>query len=319
MRTVLVTGATGFVGHYVTAQLLLKGFSVRGTLLQSEDCASLVAGVDPVSVEPLGPLTPWQHVLGGVDTVIHLAARVHIMDDRATDPLTEFRRINAEGTARLAREAAGAGVRRIVFISSIKVNGDESIVPLTEDSPVSPSGPYGVSKFEAEEMVRQIGAETGLEVVIIRPPLVYGPGVKANFLNLMRIVKSGIPLPLASIKNLRSLIFVKNLADALVCCAVQPAAAGRSYLVSDGDVVSTPELIQRVAAAMGVPPRLFSVPVSFMQLGGTLTGKRAAVDRLVKSLVVDDSDIRNELGWIRPFTMDEGLRETTKWFLEQGR
>lgn len=315
--TVLVTGATGFVGHFLCGRLLARNIRVRGTLLTSEKPSLLAGGVEPVTVEPLGAETPWRHALGGVDTIIHLAARVHIMDDPSKDPLTEFRKVNVEGTAQLAREAANAGVRRLVFISSIKVNGEESATTYMPDSPPNPSDPYGTSKWEAEQALRSIEAETGLEVVVVRPTLVYGPGVKANFLNMMKIISRGIPLPLSSIHNKRSLIYVGNLVDALATCATHPAAAGKTYLVSDGEDVSTPELIRRTTSALGVPARLLPFPVSFMKLAGKLSGKSGAVNRLTGSLTVDSSKIRQELGWVSPFTMEEGLRETARWFRKQ--
>ncbi|MHB8058186.1 MAG: UDP-glucose 4-epimerase family protein [Desulfuromonadaceae bacterium] len=312
MNRILITGATGFVGHFLCHRLLADGISVRGTLLASENASSLVDGVEPVTVEPLGADTQWSHALAGVDAIIHLAARVHIMDDSSADPLTEFRKVNVEGTAQLAREAIKAGVRRLVYISSIKVNGEESATAYTPDSPPNPSEPYGISKWEAEQALRKIEAETGLEVVVVRPTLVYGPGVKANFLNMMKVISRGIPLPLASITNKRSLIYVGNLVDALAVCATHPAAAGKTYLVSDGEDVSTPELIRRTAAALGVPARLFPTPVSLMKLVGKLAGKSGAVNRLTGSLTVDSSKIRRELGWVPPFTMEEGLGETAK-------
>lgn len=341
---IFVTGATGFVGRFLCERLLADGLQVRGTLLP-ESPLSLVEGVDPVIIQPLGPDTSWIDSLEGIETVIHLAARVHIMPDPSTDPLSEFRRVNVEGTAQLAREAAKAGVKRFVFISSIKVNGEESFIPYTPDSAPKPSDPYGISKWEAEQALRRIEAETGLEVVVVRPTIVYGPGVKANFLNMMRIITKGIPLPLASINNKRSLIYVGNLVDALTICAAHPAAAGQTYLVSDGEDVSTPELIRRVAHALKVPARQFSFPTSLMRMAGKIldgnfkfrilnfglfkskiekpiqnlefkTHNRftGAVNRLTGSLTVDSSKIRRELGWVPPFSMDEGLAETAGWF-----
>jgi nucleoside-diphosphate-sugar epimerase len=310
----LVTGATGFVGNFLCDRLLSERFSVRGTLLESETPMSLVVGVEPVKVEPLGINTTWSHALAGVDTIIHLAARVHVMDDPSADPLTEFRKVNVEGTAQLAREAAKAGVKRLVFISSIKVNGEESGTPYTLDSLPNPSDPYGISKWEAEQALRKIEAETGLEVVVVRPTLVYGPGVKANFLNMMKIITRNIPLPFASITNKRSLVYVGNLVDALAICATHPRAAGKTYLVSDGEDISTPELIRRTAKALGVTPRLFPLPLSLIHLAGKLTGKSGSVNRLTGSLTVDSSKIRQELGWKPPFTMEDGLLETATWF-----
>ena len=318
----MITGATGFVGRVLTQRLLDDGYTVRGTLLPGESPDRLTPDVLPTVVASLGPDTPWQHALTGVDTVVHLAARVHIMDDPASDPLTEFRKVNTEGTARLAAEAARCGVKRLVFISSIKVNGEETDTPYVEESPVKPADPYGISKWEAEQALRQIEAETGLEVVIVRPTLVYGPGVKANFLKMMQAIKRRIPLPFASINNQRSLIYVGNLVDALATCATHPVAAGKTYLVSDGTDVSTPELIRQTAAALAVPARLLPFPVSLMRLAGKLTGKNGAVNRLTGSLTVDSSKIRRELGWVPPFTMEEGLKETAEWFKDnfsQGR
>ena len=315
----LVTGATGFVGRFLCLRLLEAGLEVRATLLASDTARPLISRVEPVAIEPLGPDTVWGHALEGVDIVFHLAARVHIMDDPTVDPLAEYRTVNSEGTRQLAREAARRGVKRLVFVSSIKVNGDESRIPYTVNSPAQPTDPYGISKWEAEQWLRHIETETGLEVVVVRPTLVYGPGVKANFLNMMKAVQRGIPLPFASINNKRSLIYVGNLADALAVCAMHPAAAGKTYLVSDGEDVSTPELIRRVASAMDMPARLFACSPSLLRLAGTVTGRGAAVNRLLGSLMVDSSMIRQDLGWLPPFTMDEGLRETARWFKENGR
>lgn len=316
---VLITGATGFVGRFLCAHLLEDGFSVRATVRSSGTAASLVAGVEPTSIESIGPETEWRHAVNDIDTVIHLAARVHIMNDPSSDPLAHFRRVNVQGTEKLARQAAYSGVKRLVFVSSIKVNGEENATPYTPNSPPSPSDPYGISKWEAEQALRKIGQETGMEVVVVRPTLVYGPGVKANFLAMMNIVAKGIPLPLASIANRRSLISVGNLVDALAICAVHPQAAGKTYLVSDGEDISTPDLIRRTARALGVPARLFPVPASVMRFAGAVTGKLAAVDRLLGSLTVDSSRIRSELGWKPPFSMEEGLRETAEWYINRAK
>lgn len=313
---VLVTGATGFVGRFLCTRLLSEGWSVRGTMLNYENPALLVEGVEPVVIEAMGGATRWSHALTGIDAVIHLAARVHIMEDPSADPLTEFRKVNSEGTKRLACEAVKAGVKRLVFVSSIKVSGEESLTPYTENSPVQPSDPYGVSKWEAELALRQIEAETGQEVVIVRPTLVYGPGVKANFYNMMKVIQKGIPLPFASISNKRSLIYVGNLIDAITKCTVHPIATGKTFLVSDGEDVSTPELIRRIAAALNVPAGLFPFPLCLMRFAGKLIGKSAAVNRLAGSLTVDSSKIRQELGWTPPFSMEQGLRETAEWYLK---
>lgn len=318
MKKILITGATGFVGRHLCARLLMEeGVAVRGSVRATGTQARLVNGVDSVAIGPLGAATDWLHVLDGIDTVIHLAARVHVMDDPSADPLTEFRKVNTEGTKHLAREAVRAGVKRLIFISSIKVNGEESLLPYTEDSPAQPTDPYGISKWEAEQALRLIEAEAGLEVVIIRPTLVYGDGVKANFFNMMKAIYRGVPLPLASISNKRSLIYVGNLVDALATCAVHPAAAGKTFLVSDGEDVSSPELIRRTAIALGVPARLFPVPCSLIRLAGKLIGKSEVVNRLIGSLTVDSSSIRRELQWTPPFSMQEGLMKTGEGFKRQ--
>lgn len=309
----LITGASGFVGCAVTERLLADGHTVRGAVRQDNLQVRLSAEVEQVIIGELAPDTVWGKALYGIDAVIHLAARVHLMDDPADDPLAAFRLVNVEGTRQLALEAVKAGVKRLVFVSSVKVHGEETLIPYDEDSLCNPD-PYGVSKIEAEQVLRRIEAETGLEVVIVRPPLVYGPGVKANFLRMMQTIQRSIPLPLASIKNRRSLLYVGNLADALAVCATHTNAAGQTYLVSDGIDVSTPELIRSVAAAMGVPARLFPMPVTVIQLFGTLTGKKTAVQRLAGSLAVDSSKIRRELDWKPPFTLEEGLKETAEWY-----
>lgn len=318
-KSILVTGATGFVGRPLCEQLLLNGFNVRGSVWIAETPTNLPAGAQHVPIASIGPDTNWTTALTGIDTVIHLAARVHVMDETSGDPLTAYRLVNVAGTERLARQAAAAGVRRLVFLSSVKVHGEESVAPYAEENSPAPQDPYGVSKLEAENVLRKIAVETGLEVVIIRPPLVYGSGVKANFRNLLKIVERGIPLPLAGINNARSLIYLGNLIDAIMTCSTHPQAAGQTFLVSDGEDVSTPQLIRQLAAALDRPVRLLPFPLSLMRLAGKLTGKSMAVDRLLGSLVVDSSKIRRELGWKPPFTMAEGLAETAKWFRDRGK
>ena len=311
---VLVTGATGFVGSALINRLICENFDLRAAVLSEECIEHLPAAVETVVVKPLSEATDYTDALRDRDVVIHLAARVHVMEEDAADPLAEFRRVNVAGTERLARQAAAAGVRRLVFLSSVKVNGERREASYTEDDAPAPEDPYGVSKQEAEEILRQVSAETNLEVVIIRPPLVYGPGVKANFRRLLETVYRGVPLPLACLRNKRSFIGLSNLVDAVVLCATLPQAAGNSYLVSDGEDVSTPELVRMIATALGRPARLFPVPLALMRLAGALAGKGAAVDRLAGSLTVDPSKIRRELGWQPPFTMEQELAKTAEWF-----
>ena len=258
--------------------------------------------------------TDWHAALIGVHSVVHCAARVHVMKDDATDPLQAYREVNVNGTLNLARQAAQAGVGRFVVISSIKVNG-EATQPgqfFTADDVPSPLDPYGVSKLEAEQGLREIEAQTGMEVVIVRPPLVYGPGVKANFASMMRWVARGMPLPLGAIHNARSMVALDNLVDLLVICIKFPAAAGHTFLVSDGEDVSTTELLRRTANAMGKKALLLPVPASVLELGATLLGKRDVAQRLCGSLQVDMTRTRRLLGWNPPLTLDQGLKKAVK-------
>jgi nucleoside-diphosphate-sugar epimerase len=314
-QIVLVTGANGFVGRGVVDALSKSSFGVR-TAVRHSSRASSLAGHEAV-VGDISPDTQWEEALLGVSMVVHLAARVHVMHDTTTDPLTEFRKVNVLGTERLAREAARAGVRRFVYVSSIKVNGESTNAhsgAFAEKNAPNPQDPYGVSKWEAEQALHRVAQETGLEVVIVRPPLVYGPGVGANFLRLLKLVHKGVPLPFGLINNQRSLVYVGNLANAIITCLEHPAATGQTYLVSDGEDVSTPELIRHVAHALGRPARLLAVPPALLRVAGQLTGKSSEVERLLDSLVIDSSKIRRELGWAPPFTMEQGLAETADWY-----
>jgi nucleoside-diphosphate-sugar epimerase len=311
---ILVTGANGFVGIPLCQKLLGTFGHVRGAVWVANSEINLPVGIQSTPIDAIGLSTDWSEALAGIDVVVHLAARVHVMDDTAENLFDAYRKVNVDGTENLARQAAANGATRLVFISTVKVHGEETDVPFTEVDPLAPKDPYGVSKQEAEEALRRVAADTDLEVVIIRPPLVYGPGVKANFLRLLGAVQRGIPLPLACLNNRRSLIGLGNLVDAIAICSTHPQAAGNSYLVSDGEDVSTPELIRMIATAFGRPSRLFPVPLPLMRLAGTLTGKRAAVDRLAGSLTVDTSKIRRELCWQPPYTMAQELAETAEWF-----
>ncbi|WP_235893081.1 UDP-glucose 4-epimerase family protein [Pelomicrobium methylotrophicum] len=331
--TVLVTGATGFVGRALIPALTAAGFEVRaavrgscppaGRFLWAEGSGARAPerrSVELIRIDDIGPATRWNEALAGVDAVVHLAARVHVMEASAREAIAEYRRVNTAGTERLALAAAAAGVRRFVFLSTIKVNGEATRArPFAESDPPVPQDPYARSKWEAEQALHRIGAQTGMEVVILRPPLVYGPGVKGNFLSLLKIVARGVPLPLGSVKNRRSLIYVGNLADAIVKCLEHPAAAGETFLVRDAEDLSTPELVRRLACALGVAPRLIPVPPSWLVLGGRWLGRGAAVERLAGSLAVDDSRIRDALGWHPPYSVDEGLEATGRWYRERAR
>lgn len=252
--------------------------------------------------------------LRGVEVIVHLAARVLVMADSVVDPLHEFRKVNVVWTERLARAAASEDVRRFVYVSSIKVNGEQSIIPFTEQDSPNPQDPYGASKWEAEQALAAVSSQMGLETIVIRSPLVYGPGVGGNFLQLLNLLAKGLPLPLAGVENRRSLIYRENLVDALSRCVYDKLAAGRTYLVSDGEDLSTPELIRRLGKALGLSARLWPLPLSILHGFGQLVGKQVVVDRLLKSLQVDSSKIRRELDWHPPFTVDQGLAATATWF-----
>ena len=312
---ILLTGASGFVGRAVLASLLQRRF-VRVALRQP-NAAGLPEGVEVVEIS-LSPDQDWFEMLSGVFSVVHCAARVHVMIEGATDPLAEFRRVNVDGTLRLARQAAEAGVRRFVFVSSIKVNGEHSLPgrPFTADQTPAPGDPYGVSKCEAEAGLRALSEGTGMEVVIIRPPLVYGPGVKANFLAMMRWLQRGVPLPLGDVtENRRSLVFLDNLVDLIVTCIDHPVAANQTFLVSDDEDLSTAALLRRMAAALGRPARLVPVPAGLITFGAKLIGRPGIAQRLCGSLQVDIGKTKALLGWPPPISVDEGLRRTAEHWL----
>ena len=317
IKKILVTGSGGFIGRALCPKLLAEGWQVRGTFRSESDASRLPDGVETVPTGSINSDTKWDDALAGFDTVVHLAARVHVMNDVSSDQLAEYRKVNVEGTKCLAVAAAKAGVKRFIYISSIKVNGEGRAAAYTEDDEVSPQDDYGVSKWEAEQELHKIANKTDLETVILRPPLVYGPGVKANFLRLFKIVERGIPLPFAKIDNLRSFIYLDNLIDAIITCINHPGAEGRTFLVNDREDVSTPELIRKIASALGKPARLFSILPFLMRLAGKFIGKSAAIDRLFGSLTIDSTKIRKELGWKPPYPMQHGLKETAKWYTKK--
>lgn len=309
----MVTGVTGFVGKQLcTALDNADGVEVIAAVREPKNI-----GVQEVVVGDINSYTTWKASLNQVDVVFHLAARAHVMQDDVEDPLAAFREVNLLGTVNLARQAAAAGVKRFVYVSSIKVNGEYTDVkPFTETDEPDPQDPYGISKWEAEQALQKISHETGMEIVIVRPPLVYGPGVKANFYSLLNLVSKALPLPLGSIHNRRSMIYVGNLVDALILCATHPVAAGQTYLVSDGEDVSTPQLIRAIASAMRRPDRVFPFPLSLMRSAASVLGRSSVVDRLTQSLEVDSGKIRKELDWRPPYSMQQGLQETVDWFLQ---
>ena len=303
MSRVLVTGGNGFIGHAILERLRGEGLDVKMVSREAMRTGELVVGDISLPVD-------WHKERLGCSVVIHLAARVHVMNDIEVDPLTAFRIVNVDGTLNLARKAASLGVKRFVFISSVKVNG-ESTLPgraFTETDAAIPQDLYSQSKYEAEQGLHKISAETGMELVIIRPPLVYGPGVKANFAALMHAVRRGLPLPLGSVHNQRSLVALDNLVDFIVSCICHPQAANQTFLVSDGQDLSTTELVRGMAQAAGLPALLLPVPVWALQAGASLLGKGDVVQRLCGNLQVDISKARNLLGWVPPVSVDEGLK-----------
>lgn len=323
----MVTGANGFVGAALCAEAIRRGFRIVGA---TRSACELPFGVEQIIVGAIDGETDWIDALRGVDAVIHLAARVHVMRDMSEDPCAEFFKVNLHGTENLARQTASAGVKRFVFASSIKVNGESTWSPgtssvnegsgrvvFTEADIPNPQDPYSLSKWQAEQALRRIGRETGLEVVVVRPPLVYGPCVKGNFLSLLSAIEKGIPLPLSGANNVRSMVYVGNLVDALIACATYPSAAGQVYIACDGEAVSMSALAAKIADALGRPNRSFYLPPKLLRAAAALLGRTDQIDRLFGSLVVSDAKIRNELGWKPPYTLDQGLHTTTDWYMAQ--
>lgn len=305
MANILLTGATGFVGSRLHTELnqIHNIVSVIRTLPKNYPYCYM-------KIDAFDNEAKFEQALKDIQVVIHSAARAHIMKDEVADPLSEYRKINVEGTLNLARQAAAMGVKRFIFISSIKVNGEKTSVgqAFTAEDVPAPEDAYGISKWEAEQGLRQLAAETTMEVVIIRPPLVYGPNVKGNFASMIKLVGKELPLPLGAIHNKRSLVALDNLVDLVITCIDHPAAANQVFLAGDGQDLSTTKLLQGVAKAMGKKSRLLPVPSSVLMLGATLMGKKAVAQRLLGSLQVDTTKARELLGWVPPITVEEGLK-----------
>lgn len=322
---VLITGATGFVGRALVRSMAnAPDFDVIAAVRNERDVNKAAAAEIPAlpagsgdhagahlkhfAVGDISANTDWSSALDGVDAIVHLAARVHVMKEIAADPVTAFRRVNVEGTINLARQAASRGVKRFVFLSSVKANGDSGT--LTERDTPTPVDSYGITKLEAETALRAVSRDTGMEVVIVRPPLVYGPGVRANFRSLISLVRSGIPLPFGAVQNRRSFVAVDNLVSFLITCVQHPHAAGETFLISDGHDLSTPELLQHIGNAMGVRVRLFSMPHWMLKGALNAFGRKAVAERLLGSLCVDIGKARTLLQWIPPVDVAEALRRT---------
>lgn len=306
---ILITGSTGFVGSHLLQMALAQNREVICPIRASKN-ATLHSWAS--QIQNIDRQTDWQPHLNNVNTVIHCAARVHVMNDTATDPLTAFREVNLHGSLRLAEQAAAAGVRQFIYLSSVKVNGEMTIdgQAFSENDPPLASDPYGISKQEAEAALLELGQRSGMAITIIRPPLVYGKGVAANFLSLLIWVKKQVPLPLGSIHNQRSFVFVKNLCDFILHCVQDPRAFNQIFLVSDGKDLSTTELLQEAAKALEVPSRLLPFPVSLMTFAAKLIGKKNITDRLCQSLLVDCQKAQKQMMWTPPYTIQQGLRES---------
>lgn len=313
---ILVTGATGFVGRSLCPLLRSRGFAVRAAV---RGPATLPADVEVVKIDALGASTHWSAAVSGADAVVHLAGHAHALGATGAGEAADVRAVNVEATLHLARAAARAGVRRFVFVSTAKVHGERnSGRPWTEQDPPAPQDLYARAKWEAEQALDVLARTSDLEVTVLRPPLVYGAGVKANFLRLLRAIDRGLPIPLGAVRNRRSLVYVGNLADAIASCLAHPAAANRTYLVADGEDVSTPELVRRVAHALDRPARLVNVPVWMLRLGASLLGRHADFDRVAGDLAVDAGALRRDLDWQPPFSMAAGLAKTAKWYRATG-
>lgn len=304
-RKIVITGASGFVGRALAERLQCDGEQVLGICRGDRDLSFPIVTIPSLE-------DPWalRKTLNGAEIVVHCAARAHVMQDTAEDPLSVFRKINRDMTLAVARKSAESGVRRFVFLSSIKVNGESTSGrgPFRPDEQACPEDPYGFSKLEAEQGLIEIASETGMEVVIIRPPLVYGPGVKGNFASMMRLVKKGLPLPLGAVHNKRSLVALDNLVDLIVTCIDHPDGANQVFLAGDGEDLSTTELLRAVAVAMGKPSRLLPLPAGLLMAGAAILGRKAVAQRLLGSLQVDISKAQSSLGWQPPLSVNDGLK-----------
>ncbi|TKB09919.1 SDR family oxidoreductase [Desulforhopalus sp. IMCC35007] len=316
MRRILVTGANGFVGRWLTKKLLQRNYFVRNAV-RRQALADISSDEEIIIIDNIDHTTKWERALACVDCVVHLAARVHVMNEKSEDQLSNYHTINVNGTVNLAKQAAECGVRRFVYISSIKVNGENTIAGLkfVPDDDPCPVGAYAVSKYETELALLAISSKTSMEVVIIRPPLVYGPGVKANFKNLMNWLDKGIPLPFGSIYNKRSFVYVENLVDLIIVCIDHPKAKNEIFLAGDGASISTTELLVILGQALERPARLVRVPHGLLEIAAALLGKRSLAHRILGSLQVDISKTVDLLDWAPAYTLNEGLWKTAKAYI----
>ncbi len=323
MATILVTGASGFIGRRLCSELASREYFLRGVIRRPSNFL-FGRSCELIEINDIGKKTDWSKQLMGVSAIVHLAARAHLMLDKVSNPLQAYREVNTFGTETLAKAAVKAGVKRFIYISSIKVNGENTNLvanssekKFSESDIPNPADPYAVSKWEAEQLLLGLGRTTGLEVVIIRPPLVFGPHVKANFLRLLNFAERGIPLPLGSVHNRRSLVSVYNFVDLIIKCIDHPKAKGETFLVSDGCDISTPDLIAEISKAMHKKSQIFPFPVSLLKLAGLVTGKLPEVNRLCSSLQVDISKANTLLNWTPPVSFEEGIKRTVEWYQNQ--
>lgn len=320
MTRVLVTGANGFVGTALCERLVEQGMEARAAIRKANPAKNHSLTVQTVEVGDIHADTDWSAALAGVTHVVHLAARVHVMREKSRDPLADFRAVNTAATVNLARQAVAAGVRRFVYVSTIKVNGERtSGRPFRAEDNPQPEDAYAQSKLEAELALKNISQHSGLDVVIVRPPLVYGPGVKGNFLSMLRVLRRGWPLPLASCSNRRSLVGLTNLVSLLEKCVTHPAAAGQVFLAADGEDLSTPELLRQVAHALGRKAWLLPFPPAMLRLATRITGREGIYERLCSSLQIDTGKTHELLGWTAPLSVDEELARTASWYLALNR
>lgn len=316
---VVVTGASGFIGRVLVNKLFENSLHPLRVVIRNKTSIEYDKAIDVSVIPVFDKNTDWSPCLNDCKVIIHMAARVHILKDRESDPLSIFRQVNVEATMNLAQQAVKAGVKRFVFISSIKVNGEETCLetPFQPDTSYVPTDPYGLSKYEAETQLISLGKKTGMEIVIIRPPLVYGPGVKGNFERLISWLKKGYPLPFAAVNNKRSFISVLNLVNFITCCIEHPAAANQVFLVSDGEDISTSDLLKKMGNSLASPAKLFSLPVWMLSGMGILMGKRAEIKRLCGSLQVDISKACDLLDWKPVISMDDALVEMAQQYIER--
>ncbi|MDB9312972.1 NAD-dependent epimerase/dehydratase family protein [Spirulina sp. CS-785/01] len=315
MNQILVTGITGFIGTHLLSCLIQQNYSLNITTRNIHPETS--PKITTVKIADINEVTNWDEALTNIDTVIHLAARAHLLQDNATNPEAEFHKTNTAATANLVQQSIAAGVKHFIFISSIGAMATLSPYPLTESSPCTPDTPYGRSKLQAEQALKELCANSSMTWTILRPPLIYGPRNPGNMARLLKLVNTGLPLPLGAINNRRSLLYVGNLVDAIITCLSHPNAKNQTFLISDGEDLSTPDLIRQIGQAMGKTPLLLPIPPTLLTSLAKPLGKQETVNRLIGSLPINSQKIRTTLNWTPPVTVSQGLQDTVNWYLNQ--